>query len=252
LIASSVTVLFGLAATFLVVGPDDMMTYFLQIAPEDVLLYGVYPLNYSFTGFVYPLLLENGYVHSFANSRMAADAVVLLASGTLAVTTLLKGRRVLLQENGLTVGYSLACVAMLLVSPITWAHSLILLLIPLIFLLRRAFLEPGRRLLRVLFILVILFSLPDVFIARTLLGHFSPEKIPPAVFILTRASFWGLCTLWLLLYSAGSANSAISGTGRHTAGHKHSCMERGRQDQADRAAGTGSTCVRAFWRPHTD
>lgn len=200
LISSLFAVLIGLLATLAVVSPSDILSYVFEIAPADILTYGAYPLNFSLTGFLYPLLIENVYVYSLADSKGAADILILVISLIIAVLTLIYSHRMLAHKDGFTFGFSLSCATMLLLSPITWAHSLIVLLIPLIFFLYQGFAGGSRRLVWTTLSLLILFSLTDVHIARSLLGIYAPEKIPATIYVLSRTSFWGLWALWVLLY----------------------------------------------------
>lgn len=200
LLSSLAVILAGSAATLAIVGPADIATYVLDVAPRDAREWGVFPLNISLTGFFYPLLVENGYVGAPVDSEKTAQAVVLLLSAILAVTALSRCRSLPLHGEGVTIGYSLASVTMLLLSPITWIHICIILLLPILFFFQISLMEESRLMFFISFCTLLLFSLPDVAIANRLAELFFPEKVPAAVFLLTRTPFWGLCALWLFLY----------------------------------------------------
>lgn len=200
LLSSLVVILAGSAATLAIVGPADIATYVLDVAQRDVREWGVFPLNISLTGFFYPLLIENGYADAPVDSETTAQGIVLALSAVLAVTALSKCRSLSRHGEGVTIGYSLACVTMLLLSPITWIHICIILLLPILFFFQASEREESPLMLWSGFGALLLFSLPDVAIANRLAGIFFPEKVPAAVFLLTRTPFWGLCALWLFLY----------------------------------------------------
>lgn len=201
LLSSLGVVLAGAAATLAIVGPADVVTYILEVAPRDAREWGLFPLNISLAGFFSPLLIENGYVEALADSPGSARGIVLLLSAVLAVAALSRCRSLPGDSEGVTVAFSLACVTMLLLSPISWIHICIILLLPILFFLRVAE-SDGRPSLRWWGLgALLLFSLPDVAVANRLAAFFLPERVPATAFLLTRTASWGLCALWLLLWS---------------------------------------------------
>jgi hypothetical protein len=92
--------------------------------------------------------------------------------------------------------FALVCVTMLLISPITWWHVFPLLLLPFGLLLRDLYTRPDRRKLRLSLLALALVSLPNLEIARMLMGLYAPYRVPWFVGLLLALPTIGLILLW--------------------------------------------------------
>ena len=92
--------------------------------------------------------------------------------------------------------FALVCLAMLLISPITWWHVFPLLLLPLGLLLQDLYTRPDRWKLGLSLLALALVSLPDLEIARTLMGLYAPYRVPWFVGLLLALPTIGLMLLW--------------------------------------------------------
>ncbi len=194
------TVAAGTAAAWAAAGTTAMKHYVSEIARRDVASWGFFPINSSITGMVYPAFVENSWVRPLADDARHADIIILLCSVLLLGLTLHALRVSFHGGQGITPGYGIGCIAMLMLSPITWMHVFIVLLIPLFYLAtRQGFLE-NRMLLWPTFLAFVGFSLPDVYLANVLVDVSQPDKIPYGAFVVLKYAFWALCLLYFALY----------------------------------------------------
>ena len=94
--------------------------------------------------------------------------------------------------------FGLTIVAMLLLSPLTWGHIFPVLILPIGLLLRDYIHKPSSLRLRLLLIILLFLSLPDVQIARALMAIHHPFRMPWYSMLLTLGPGVGLLFLWIV------------------------------------------------------
>jgi hypothetical protein len=175
--AAIATLAAGGLLTLAVVGVPDTIDFFRRVAPLNGLANAPVPINYALSGVFHRLFGDGLWVNPAVSAPWVVSPLATLCS--LALTALLAfivwRSPATLHADDTT--FSLACLVMLLASPITWQHIFPLLLLPLALLaldLARRF--DRRRLALTLVVLVIL-SLPDIEIGRALMGYYRPYRM---------------------------------------------------------------------------
>jgi hypothetical protein len=175
----------GFVLTWALVGREDFLAYFLQVAPKNGREYATFPINASLSAAAGRIFLEGHWVTPMINSPALAAIAYLGSAGLVLIFTAFFILRAGGKKQGMDYGLAMTCVAMLLVSPITWAHSFTILLLPFGLLLGSTLTRP-QRLARYLFLTaVVLTLLPTVDSGFALVKAFEPGKIPwPAGLLL--------------------------------------------------------------------
>jgi hypothetical protein len=102
--------------------------------------------------------------------------------------------------------FSLVCIAMILLSPLSWQNILTMMVLPIGLLLKRlGEHSPMRR--RILLVYTV-FALPDLDIARMLATLFLPERVPWYANLILSSSTLGLILLWQMIVA--NANKKLS------------------------------------------
>lgn len=189
----------GMLLTVAIVGPGDTLYFFRHVAASNTEAYQVFPINLSFTGVYSRLLVDGAWVRPLVAAPKLAWLLTSLTS--LAALTLLARqlRRAKPGQLGEDVLFSLTCLAMLLISPITWQHGLSLLLLPFGLLLRELLARPRRWMVGLTLLAVVLVSLPDRDIARALMAAYAPNRMPWFAALSLLGATIGLIVLWGLL-----------------------------------------------------
>lgn len=200
LIGMGLTLLAGYGLCLVLVGWDDVAGYHQRVMARNVAIYGPALLNASLTGVARRLFTDGGWVEPV----IVAPWLALLAVALLAVPLL--GSIVLAAchpqpDTRRDLGFAITCVAALLLSPLTWQHSFVLLWLPLALLWRnQPEAGPARRRWRATWLgALVLVSLPDIEIARTLMSWSLPYRLPwygalPLLApTLGLGLIWGLC-----------------------------------------------------------
>jgi alpha-1,2-mannosyltransferase len=195
-VAALGTVAIGSLLTLLLVGPGDMLDYFVRMAPQDSAVHGLSPINVALAGVIRRLLSDGPWVNPLIDAPLLATGLVGMASlGALIVLLRYIGRMAptVWSEDR---AFALVCVAMLLISPITWWHVFPLLLLPFGLLLQDLQARPDRWKLGLSLLALALVSLPDLEIARALMGLYAPYRIPWFAGLLLALPTIGLTLLW--------------------------------------------------------
>lgn len=202
----------GMLFSQVAVGAEDFWRYFTEIAPQDVAEYAVYPINASLRG-VFGRLFEPGpWVKPLAD--LPGLAAALTSISALALTILLIkqiGWRSANPKSGSPesedVSYAMTCIAMLLLSPITWQHGLLILLLPFALLLANPRVRASQGALLLILSVFLLFSLPDVDIQNALMVYYSPDYMPWYAGLISALPALGMGLLWGLLTHYRSAQN---------------------------------------------
>ncbi|MBN1260572.1 MAG: DUF2029 domain-containing protein [Anaerolineae bacterium] len=194
-----ITTLFGLLLPLAFIPAGDFIRYFGEVAPQNAAQYAVFPVNHAISGVISRLFVSGPWIMPIVDAPWLAS--VLIAGLSLLVVGLLAWSAWRLPETpqGIDVAWSLTCVAMLLVSPITWQHAFTVLILPLGVLLRVWLDSPTSNLRKLGLLVFTLLALPDVELARALMALSLPERMPWWQSFLPAAGAAALVLLWLLL-----------------------------------------------------
>lgn len=116
--------------SLLVVGFDDFGSFIYSDMPANGSNCLRYPLNHSVWGMTYRLFSSNGYVVPLVD----VPAIALVAATILCLlilVVLFVGMRNAEDKNNNDIGYAATAVAMLMISPVTWQHAMVILVLPL-------------------------------------------------------------------------------------------------------------------------
>lgn len=187
----------GILLTVATVGMDSVRYYVNSIIRTQHSTYADFPTNISIEGLLRTLFEATPYVRPLVAIPDYLPQLIWLANGSLVAFVLYLGARRRHSKNVDDL-FSLMCISMLLVSPITWNHTCIVVLLPIFILLRDAILGAGRDNAYVAAIVLVLFSLPFFPIVNNVIGHYFPQPAPWHVLIVIKTGFWSLLLLWLV------------------------------------------------------
>jgi hypothetical protein len=170
------TFVLGVALTLAVVGWANTSGYVEHIAFQDTEEHGASLYNLSLWGAVGRLVRQGPFFQPVVNLGRVAVVPVLLTDLVVLGLVLWSVWRAPATPEGEDQAFALVCVAMLLLSPVTWQHGLVLLILPLAVLWRG---RPDRLGQVRLLTYYLVFTIPVVAVARALVEHFAPEPCPP-------------------------------------------------------------------------
>lgn len=156
-----------------------------------------YPINVSLHGAVSRAFLPNPWFYPLIHSPVLALVFRLILSTAISALLIIMLVNLPRSRLGDALAFSYCCIAMLLLSPISWQHAFPLLLFPLGLLLRHL-ISGSSTLYRTASLLVFLgLSLPDIEIARWIRGastHPLPwfASLPLLVPTASMLVLWGL------------------------------------------------------------
>jgi hypothetical protein len=199
--AAVVTFAAGNLLSLVLVGPRDVLDYYMRMAPQDAAMHGSSPINVAMAGMIRRLFEDGPWVSPLLNVPLLATSLIGLCSlGALILLRFQIGH--LSQVAGKDDwAFALVCVAMLLISPITWWHVFPLLLLPFGLLLQDLRAQPNRRRLSICLLSLALVSLPAIDIARALMDMYAPYRVPWFAGLLLVFPTIGLVLLWWALAS---------------------------------------------------
>jgi len=158
--------------------PDLSLPYLMEVISSNATLYTLYPVNVSLHGVFSRLLLDNPWFQPLAEAPTLALALWGLAS--LGVGAVWAWQVWHLPRTDCADSFALAytCIAMILLSPLSWQHSFPLLLLPFGLLLRALLERPEEGLRRAILLTWVCFALPDLELARALMRAYAPYRPP--------------------------------------------------------------------------
>jgi alpha-1,2-mannosyltransferase len=198
--AFTITAGIGAVMTALVVGLDTIGYYVTVVIPHHHYVFAEYPLNISIEGLVRTIFEPSQYSRPLVS--VATEYISLfiwLVSGSVMVMVWRIGERCRSAEDGENL-FVLYCITMLLLSPLTWNHTCILLLLPLSILLRDGIAHRQSGLVRVALVLLLLFWIPLRPTVDYLIGLYAPERTPWYVLVGARFGFFALALAWFVFY----------------------------------------------------
>jgi hypothetical protein len=187
------------------IGPRQWPDYFLQVAPKNAAEWMNSPRNASLASIGMRLFVGNDEVAPVFDlpSAEPPTRLALYAIALACVAAVLWRRR---GAHDLTGEYCLLLCIMVLLSPLSWEHSFVFLLLPLAAIWQRLRAWPGawRRLPRLFVLLTIGLSLvPSEMILLALKRHYLPARMPGWVGLLEPGTAVLICgfvaiamTLW--------------------------------------------------------
>lgn len=191
--AMSSICLLALLIAISVHGSAIIEVFFAQKVMDNLSIFTASPLNASLPGTLSLLLSTNTWsIPAFDFEK--SELLTLPAVGVLTVLFVLIGiwRR---RDLNFDEYFALAILTMLLVSPITWAHALPLMLLPIGLLLRHGYKDrPG---VRIAICAIVLTAIPDIWIANLMFTFGTPNKVVWYLALATRFSFFALLLLWI-------------------------------------------------------
>lgn len=191
----------GSVITVLIVGIGDFIKYFTTIAIADARAYAVFPINFSISGLFNRLFNSGPWVQPITDAPEVGTWVTVLASMVVLVLFISQTRKTDTKEASDDQAFALAILAMLLISPVTWGHSLVLLIFPLGLIAAKLQARPEPKLRILSLIALILFSLPDVQLANSLMAYYAPYPMTWYASLILMAPMVGIIILWVLLIS---------------------------------------------------
>lgn len=205
-LAMSVATIAGVLVPLIAL-PEIPITYFLDAISKNSSYYIPYPINVSLHGVVSRLFLDNHWLQPIVSSP--ALVLVLRVGLSLAMGVWLGWQLLRLPSNVRDDGFAFAytCIAMILLSPISWTHIFPLLFLPLGLLLRAFLDSPVMSLRREILLVWVCFSLPDIPYTHMITQLYAPDG-PPwwAGLPLLLPSFGLLYLLFLLAKVRGQIN----------------------------------------------
>ena len=189
----------GMALSTLVLGPNDVITYFTQVSVKDAAIFAPFPQNSSFYG-VFSRLFSNGLIVSpiIPDPWIGRLLTILLSLGLLtqlALQTLKKGNILEADDQAC----ALTILAMLLISPITWGHMLVILVLPYGILVSTLQQQSNSKLRTLSLLSILLISLPDTQISYSLMALYYPNRKPWPVGLVFLIPTLSIFLVWILI-----------------------------------------------------
>lgn len=202
--AACATMAAGGLLTLMIVGIDDMLEYVRRVAPLDAIEFAPAPINHSLTAVFHRLFGDGPWVTALISAPWVISILVALSGLGLTGLLAYKVWRTPPTQRGQDTTFALACITMLLASPITWQHIFPILMCPLgLLLLEQRERFDGRRLALALVALAMV-SIPDIEIGRALMRFYEPYRAPWYAGLPMSLPTIGLLMIgWLLLFEKG-------------------------------------------------
>jgi hypothetical protein len=196
---ASATAALGSLLALAVVGPSDTLDFFLRIAPSNGVALAAYPLNVALAGPISRLLVDGTWVRPVVVAPQLANWLIRLMSLVVLIVLARQSWRAPATRRGDDLTYAAVCVAMLLISPLTWQHTFMLLILPFGLLLHDLLDRPNWRGAAVSLLALTLVSLPNIDIARALIESYKPERLPWLAALPLIAPTAGLVLIWSMI-----------------------------------------------------
>lgn len=186
----------GFALSLMVVGADDFIRYATVAAPECAARWISHPLNVSLHGAVQALMGGSAWgAERLTNAPESARLLAPILGVAIVAVTAWRGIRSLRDtEIGARRLLAGTCVASLLLSPLSWSHTLVVCLFPLIVEVARS--GSIRSRIAVLAVGFLLIGLPGPPLGRLIAPFFSGGSIPWFVTTAFQAPAIGATVLW--------------------------------------------------------
>jgi hypothetical protein len=197
------TMVLGLLLTGLVFGFDDLITYHTEVMfrrPPSAQQGPIH--NLSLLSVFDRFLVGGTYLQPIVAVPLVAQVLKAATFLGVVLATMYALWRFAPTPHGIDHGFAMVCVAFLLISPSTWGHALVMLIMPLVLLLADALRSEDWLLRRTLLPVFVLVSLPELAIARMVSGYYQND-IPWYGALVTVLPIIGLLGCWALVWYAG-------------------------------------------------
>ena len=199
-LASALFVIGIATAAILAYYPESLLSFFARVAPDNALIFRSYFGNFSLNGFIGRLFHGTAGISPLVpvNAKGVEEVSRFVGLALVGIVLLIYVLRV----KDYDLCFSIIVVAMLIVSPVTWAHSFTILLLPGLILWRRLS-GPDNQGTRVFAILLFLFSCFPHWQYYEWLRTISPGQLLPAWLLLTSPGFYVLIGVFALIIWQG-------------------------------------------------
>ncbi len=185
----------GLAIGWLVVGSEDVVRYVWEVAPESASRWSSHPLNVSLYGAMSAVFGDPAWgTEPLVRAPSAARALTVVLGLAIFAATAVRGSRLRHTSLGARRLFAGICAAALLLSPLTWSHTLAVALLPLVVEVGRP--QSARSRWLVLCVGLLLIGFPINLLARLVAPLFSGGWIPGYVAAVFQVPAVGLAVLW--------------------------------------------------------
>jgi hypothetical protein len=182
MVTTLLVIIFGTIITGIIVNPKDIIYYFTTVISYDTNMYSITPTNYSASG-----ILSKFFSNSYGNwvtpifiSPIPIHWLTLIVDIILIFYLLIILRRHQNNQNYKDIIFSLFIISMLFISPVSWQHSLTVLILPVFIIYSNMKNRTlGSKYVYSLAILgLILLSIPDIQFDIFLIGLTFPDRLP--------------------------------------------------------------------------
>lgn len=182
----------GLALTLAVIGPGDLLRYRAEVAPANLAVFRNELHNISLHAAFSRLFAGSEYIEPLVAAPTLANLLAAAAVGGLVLLLAVALWRLPAERGADDRAFAMVCAAMPVLTPTSWSHSFVLLILPLALVLRDLLARPDPVRLRAAALAFVLISLPDNTMARQIASIYQPALVP-----------W-YATLPMLLTTAGA------------------------------------------------
>lgn len=194
-----VTFITIIACTGLFVHIEDWIAYVTQVAPRTASTYVSHGFNLSIAGAVHRIFGDvNPYSHWLGRLLVnveLATIITLVLCGILIFILTACFLRMAPENRSEDMIFSIFLLTMLLISPLTWMHMFLVLIIPFGMLLNNYKETNNRKYLHIIIISLFFISLPEKIVARLLMDILNTSVLPWYTNLILLMPCWGLLYL---------------------------------------------------------
>jgi hypothetical protein len=193
------TIILGFIISTLIMGPNDIILYFTSIISIGTTNFMVFPINNSILGILGKFFYNGGWVQPIIISPIPISFLAILLNIGLVIFLLGFLNKQSSNQYLWDVKFAMTILVMFFASPISWQHMLPMLFLPFGLIISRFQNKIITYRYSLTLLALILFSIPDIQLARILMDLYSPNRIPWFVGIIFLSIDLGLVIIWLLL-----------------------------------------------------
>ena len=184
--------------SYLVVGSENFWAFVFDDMPKNKDRFIAYFINHSMWAMVQRLFVNNIWLVPLIHAPEIAKIFSIFLS-IFIIFSLILGLSKLEEDNERDIGFSVICVSMLLLCPLTWGHSFVILILPIGVLLKEIWNNPTPGLKIGFTIALILLAIPDIPWARFLINLFIENQYVMPSWLLAIGLMLPAISLWVLL-----------------------------------------------------
>jgi hypothetical protein len=168
----------GLALTLATIGLDNLLVYRETIVPANLATFRSELHNVSLSAAFGRVFVGSEYIAPLVYAPALADLLTAACVGALALLLADTIRRLRASDEGDTLAVALLCAALPVLTPTSWSHSFVLLILPCALLVKGLPGSPTINQTRPLVVAFLLISLPDIALARQIARLYQPALVP--------------------------------------------------------------------------